>query len=155
MTKKIGQRNTKNKVSTEWLKSAGFLDTKDQDAINYIFVPPKKEAADAVKTEIENTDLKNENLTTNIKTKNEKPAEKIYGDETIKILDNIAVLEPDKNARIAAKKISQKYKKIRDAKRFKILGKILKTIETKDGNIIEVVVPPSKILIQKAAKKIK
>ena len=53
------------------------------------------------------------------------------------------------------KKRSQKYKKIRDAKRFKILGKILKTIETKDGNIIEVVVPPSKILIQKAAKKIK
>ena len=56
---------------------------------------------------------------------------------------------------ITAKKISQKYKKIRDAKRIKILGEIPETIETKNGNKIEVVVPPSKILTQKAAKKIK
>ena len=47
---------------------------------------------------------------------------KIDGDETIRILDDIAALEPGKNAQIAAKKISQKYKKIGEAnakKRFK------------------------------------
>ena len=33
-------------------------------------------------------------------------------DETIQILDDIAVLEPGKNAQIAAKKISEKYKLI-------------------------------------------
>ena len=31
--------------------------------------------------------------------------------ETIKILEDIAVLEPDKNAQIAVKKINEKYKK--------------------------------------------
>ena len=42
--KKIGKRNNnkKNNVSAEWLKKAGYLDAKDQDKINYIFVPPKK-----------------------------------------------------------------------------------------------------------------
>ena len=40
--KKIRQINTKNKASKDWLKAAGYLDTKDQDKINYIFVPPKK-----------------------------------------------------------------------------------------------------------------
>ena len=85
--KKIGQRNTKNKVSAEWLKSAGFLDTKDQDTINYVFLPPKKEAAtNDIRTEIENTDFKKENLAW------KKPA-----DETMKILDDIDVLEPGKN----------------------------------------------------------
>ena len=42
LRKKIGQRNISNKISVEWLKTAGFLDTKDQDKINYMFVPPKK-----------------------------------------------------------------------------------------------------------------
>ena len=36
--------------------------------------------------------------------------------ETIKILDDITTLEPGKNAQLAAKKISEKYKKIREAK---------------------------------------
>ena len=122
--KKIGQRNTKNKASAKWLKSARFLDTKDQDIINYIFIPPKTETANNIpgdaghfiRTEIENTDFKKENLASKTKTKNvrkpyQKPAEKIDGDQTIKILDDIAVLEPGKNMQIAAKKISQKYKK--------------------------------------------
>ena len=82
------------------------------------------------------------------------------GDETIKILDDIAVLEPGKNAQIAAKKISEKHKEIREAKakkRFKLPGEVAvgDTIETKDGDKIEIVVPPSKISSQKAAKKIK
>ena len=40
LKKKIGQKNTQNKISKDWLKTAGYLDTKDQNKINYIFVPP-------------------------------------------------------------------------------------------------------------------
>ena len=36
-------------------------------------------------------------------------------DETIQILDAIVILEPGKNAQIAAKKISEKYRLIRQA----------------------------------------
>ena len=39
-------------------------------------------------------------------------------DEDINTLDTIAKLEPGKNAQISAKKISEKYKKIRAKKRF-------------------------------------
>ena len=35
--------------------------------------------------------------------------------ETMKILNEIAALEPGKNAQLAAKKLSQKYKKLREA----------------------------------------
>ena len=67
LRKKIGQRYTQKKISTEWLKTAGFSDTKDQDKINYIFVSPKKkdtnkipgDAGPFIRTEIENTDFKN------------------------------------------------------------------------------------------------
>ena len=73
--KKIGQINTKNKASKDWLKAAGYLDTKDQDKINYIFVPPKKveinkipgDAALFIRTEIDSTDFKKENLATKIR----------------------------------------------------------------------------------------
>ena len=34
-------------------------------------------------------------------------------DETIQILDDIAILEPGKNAQIAAKKIREKYRLLR------------------------------------------
>ena len=126
LRKRIGKRKTQNKISADWLKQAGFLDTKDQDKINYIFVPPKKEdsnkipgdAGHFIRTEIENTDFKNENLVTKeIRNKSvKKPylkTKKDRGDnnETIKILEDIAVLEPGKNAQIAAKKINEKYKK--------------------------------------------
>ena len=39
LRKKVGQRKHVNKISAEWLKTAGYLDTADQDKINYIFVP--------------------------------------------------------------------------------------------------------------------
>ena len=42
LRKKVGQRNKSNKKSVEWLKTADYLDTKDQDKINYMFVPPEK-----------------------------------------------------------------------------------------------------------------
>ena len=53
-------------------------------------------------------------------------------DETKQILDDIAILEPGKNAQIVAKKISKKYRLIRHAnakKKFKLPGEIV-TIET-------------------------
>ena len=42
LKKRIGNRKKSNKISSEWLKIAGYLDTKDQDKINYIFIAPKK-----------------------------------------------------------------------------------------------------------------
>ena len=44
LRKKVGQRKHVNKISAEWLKTAGYLDTEDQDKINYIFVTPKKKS---------------------------------------------------------------------------------------------------------------
>ena len=136
--KNIGQRNKKNNVLTKWLKTAGYLDTKDQDKLNYIFVRPKNKTpkSDGVllTTEIDSTDFKKENLTTKIK-KNivKKPfvlkEKKETPDETIQLLDKIATLEPGKNAQIAAKKISEKYKKLREGnarKNIKYLVKLLK-----------------------------
>ena len=61
--------------------------------------------------------------------------------ETIKILKDIATLEPGKNGQLAAKKISEKYKKLREAnarkKKYKIPGEIvtIKTVGTPDGEV--------------------
>ena len=82
LSKKIGQRNKSNKISAEWLKTAGYLDTKDQDKINYMFVPLKKEetnevpgdAGHFIRTEIDSTDFKKENLASKVrKNKTRKP----------------------------------------------------------------------------------
>ena len=54
----------------------------------------------------------------------------------LKVLDDIATLEPGKNAQVAAKKVSEKYKKIRETmakkNRYKLPGEIVKigTTET-------------------------
>ena len=102
LKKKIVQINTQNKASKDWLKAAGFLDTKDQDRINYIFVPPKKveinkipgDAGHFIRTEIDSTVFRKENLVTKIRrNKNiRKPYKKMVDtnnadkDETIQIL---------------------------------------------------------------------
>ena len=167
LRKRIGKRKTQNKISADWLKQAGFLDTKDQDKINYIFVPPKKEdsnkipgdAGHFIRTEIENTDFKKENLVTKeIRNKSvKKPylkTKKDRGDnnETIKILEDIAVLEPGKNAQIAAKKINEKYKK-----KYKLPGEVAvgDRINTTEGEKIKIVTKPSNISSLRASKKIK
>ena len=99
-----------------------------------MFVPPKKEETDKIpddvghfiRTEIDSTDLKKENLASKVrKNKIRKPyiskenKEDMAKDsetvETIKFLDDIAKLKPGKNAQLAAKKISEKYKKLREA----------------------------------------
>ena len=99
-----------------------------------MFVPPKNEETDKIpddarhfiRTEIDSTDFKKENLASKVrKNKTRKPyiskekKEDMPKDsetvETIKILDDIAKLEPGKNAQLAAKKISEKHKKLRKA----------------------------------------
>ena len=129
----IKQKN----VSSDWLKAAGYLDTEDQDAIQYIFNPPKNNANDENKpTEPAEAagdviDLKKTSGTTaaQLATKKlvkkyrnlarKKPFKRLppatddtaeINDEDINNLDTIAKLEPGKNAQIAAKKISEKYK---------------------------------------------
>ena len=78
-------------------------------------------------------------------------------DETIQLLNDIATLEPGKNAQLAAKKISEKYKKIRKAnarkRKCKIPAEIVKIeeVETRQG---KVKVPVSIEKSRKAAKKI-
>ena len=75
----MGQRKHVNKISTEWLKTAGYLGTSEQDQINYIFVSPRKKTENKIpgdtghfiRTEIDDTDFKNENLVTK-KKKNKK-----------------------------------------------------------------------------------
>ena len=80
-------------------------------------------------------------------------------DETIQILDDIAILEPCKNAQIAAKKISEKYGLIRQVnakKKFKLPGEIvtIETIKTPQGDVKVLVSVPKKSS-EKAAKRIK
>ena len=66
--------------------------------------------------------------------------------QTIKLLEEIAPLVPGKNAQIAAEKISEKYKKIREANarknKYKIPGEIVR-IEKVETNQGEVNVPVS------------
>ena len=66
--------------------------------------------------------------------------------ETIKTLEDIATLKPGKNAQLAAKKISEKCKKLREANARKIKYKIpveIVTIETVETPDSEVKVPVS------------
>ena len=76
--------------------------------------------------------------------------------ETIKILDDIATLEPGKNAQLAAKKISEKYKKIREANakknKYKMPGEIV-TIETVKPPHGEVKVPVSTVKPKRSGKE--
>ena len=80
--------------------------------------------------------------------------------ETIKTLEDIATLKPGKNAQLAAKKISEKYKKLREANarkiKYKILGEIVtaESVETPDGEVkVPVSVEKPKRSGKEAAKK--
>ena len=68
------------------------------------------------------TFFKNWNLTTKIRRNKAKRAEyykdpetRDETDQTTKLLEEISTLEPGKKAQLAAKKISEKYKKLREA----------------------------------------
>ena len=68
-------------------------------------MPPKKESTDGlghfIRTEIDSTDFKKENLVSKVR---KNKTRKLYISTTF---------EPGKNAQLAAKKISKKYKKIK------------------------------------------
>ena len=167
----------RKKTSSDWLKTAEYLDTKDQDAINYIFVTPKKteenkilsDAGHYIRSKIDATDLKNMNLPSKITAKNilnkyrkmarkrsykvpdivvEEPSntEEIDKVDKTETLEDIAPLQPGKSAQLAAKKISEKYKKIKEANKiknkFKLPGEIVK-IETAETSQRDVKVPVS------------
>ena len=97
----------RKKTSTDWLKTAGYLDTMDQDAMNYIFVPPKKaeenkipsNAGHCIKSEIDATDL-----VPNIVLEELSNNEELDRIDTIETLDDIATLQPGKSAQLAAKR---------------------------------------------------
>ena len=188
--KKDNDDDDKNKkTSTEWLKAADYLDTKDQDAIRYLYVPPKKtnepstDVGHYIRSEIDNVNLKQSNLATKITAKNiikkyrnlarKKPyktpsisytepanAEEIDRTDTIETLEDIASLQPGKSAQLVVKKISEKYKKMREAHRskniFKLPGEVttIETVETPQGNAEEPVsVPKPNISKIRTAKK--
>ena len=108
------------------------------------------------------TDFKKENLASKarkekikkpyLNIKEWRPKVKDEIKETIDVLEEISSLNPGKNAQIAAKKICEKYRKIRDAKKYKIPGEIVKIeeVETPEGKIK---VPVSIEKSKKAAKK--
>ena len=140
----------RKKTSSDWLKTAEYLDTKDQDAINYIFVTPKKteenkillDAGHYIRSKIDATDLKKLNLPSKITAKNivnkyrkmarkrpykvpdivlEEPSntEEIDKVDKTETLEDIAPLQPGKSTQLAAKKISEKYKKNQRSKQKK------------------------------------
>ena len=167
----------RKKTSSDWLKTAEYLDTKDQDAINHIFVTPRKteenkilsDAGHYIRSKIDATDLKKMNLPSKITAKNilnkyrkmarkrpykvpdivvEEPSntEEIDKVDKTETLEDIAPLQPGKSAQLAAKKISEKYKKIKEANKiknkFKLPGEIVK-IETVETSQRDVKVPVS------------
>ena len=79
--------------------------------------------------------------------------------DTIETLDDTTTLQPGKNAQLAAKKISEKYSKMRETKnrknKFKLSGEIVKiqTIETPQGEVnVPVSIPKSNVSSVKTAK---
>ena len=64
LRKKIGKKTQhKNDSSAQkWVKNASYLNTKDQDSINYMHVQPSKNAQNSVQVQIDLTDLKKTNL---------------------------------------------------------------------------------------------
>ena len=142
-----------------------------------MFVPPKNETANNIpsnaghflRTKIDSTDFKNKNLTTKIrKNKAKKPylfekniPKDLETNETIQLLDDISTLEPGKNGQLPAKKISEKYKKLREAnarkQKYKIPGEIVRIekVETNQGEVkVPVSIEKTKRSGKEAAKKI-
>ena len=107
-------------------------------------------------------DIKKPYAVPQILTDKTKNPEDIERSEIIEILDDIAALEPGKNGQIAAKKISEKYKKIREAKKrkqFKLPVEIVQiqvqeTSQSEVGIPVSIPLPRSNISKLKAAKEI-
>ena len=122
------------------------------------------DAGHFIRSEIEATDLNKSDLATEIKGKNivnkyrkmarkrpykvpdivlEEPSntEEIDKVDKTETLEDIAPWQPGKSAQLAAKKIGEKYKKIKEANKrknkFKLPGEIVKieTVETSQGDV--------------------
>ena len=141
-----------------------------------MLIPPKNEttnkipsdSAHLLRTEIDSTDFKKENLTTKIRRNKAKKAEYYKdpettdeADQTIKRLEEISTLEPGKKAQLEAKKISEKYKKLREAnakkRKYKIPGDIVRIekVETDQGEVnVSVSIEKPKKSGKETAKKI-
>ena len=119
-------------MSAECLKAAGYLDTKDQDKISYMFIRPKKDktndTAHFIRTEIDSTDFKKENLISKVKKDNSKKpyiyekemSKSLESNETIRLLDEIATFVPGKKAQLAAKNTKNKEKQMLKNRRIKL-----------------------------------
>ena len=67
----------RKKISQDWLKNAGYLDTENQEWINYINVPPKEtpqnnipaDDGHFIQSEIDSTNLKKSDLATKLTAK--------------------------------------------------------------------------------------
>ena len=116
--KRIGHREKSNKISGDWQKTAGYLDTKNQDKINYIFIHPKTEKTNNIipdsvhfiRSEIDSTDFKKENLASKVKKKKDQKTIFKYKTETIDVLEEISRLNSRKN-RLPQKKLVRNIKK--------------------------------------------
>ena len=86
-------------------------------------------------------------------------AEDLDRTDTKETLEDIASLQPSKNAQLAAKKISKKYQKIREVNKrknkFKLPGEI-ETVETSQGDInapVSIEKPKSSVCTAKKVTK--
>ena len=99
--------------------------------------------------------------TSTVKIDEPDNTENIDTTETIEALEDITSLQPGKKSQLAAKKISKKYKKMREANakknKFKIPGEIVttETVETPQGQVkVPVSIENPKRSGKEAAKKL-
>lgn len=76
--REVTRTDNPNKAPANWFKAAGYINTKDQDSVCYVYVPPRKadenkpsaETGHYIRSEIDNTDLQKTDLATKIAAKN-------------------------------------------------------------------------------------
>ena len=169
--------NKKNQVSADWLKRAGYLDTEGLDGIQYNYIANKQKTepkVDAIgktidlnktsgtQLEAKKTVKKYGNLTrkkpygrpptlATVAVENEEVRDK---EDTLNDLDTIAELQPDRNVQTAAKRISEKYKKMRKMKEQRLPSP--KTIELPpEENEMVDSVSVATVSVKRTANKIK
>lgn len=169
--------NKKNQVSADWLKRAGYLDTEGLDGIQYNYIANKQKTepkVDAIgktidlnktsgtQLEAKKTVKKYGNLTrkkpygrpptlATVAVENEEVRDK---EDTLNDLDTIAELQPDRNVQTAAKRISEKYKKMRKMKEQQLPSP--KTIELPpEENEMVDSVSVATVSVKRTANKIK
>ena len=126
-------------MSADWLKRAGYLGTEDLDAMQYNYIANKQKTEPKVDAIGKTIDLKKTSGTQltakkTVKKYRNLARKKPYGrppplatvaveneevrdkGDTLNDLDAIAELQSDRNVQAAAKRISEKYKKMRKMK---------------------------------------